>query len=216
MRNWRRSRKRPDFRLGVGMPAGAVAGLLLRDAAELHDIARPELPPLDVRRLAPPSIPPAETGTSRQAAADAWSQWWPTAAQHEHALEASFASLATSSPFWRTYLAEQQPPSPDTQMPPLELADQLTAEWSGAELARLRQSGGSIEGQAARQALADCQHGRTHRHEVQILIVPTAEPCFVVLDQLVVVDNDQRHTDAYVQRLAAHLRELWEEPLTSR
>lgn len=216
MRSWRRSSKRPDFRLGVGMPAGAVAGLLLRDAAELHDIARPELPQLDARRLAPPSMPPAGTGTSRQAAADAWSQWWPTAAQHEHDPEASFASLATSSPFWRTYLAEQQPPSLRTQMPPLELADRLKTDWSGAELSRLRQSGGSTEGQAARQALADCQHRRTHRHEAQILIVPTAEPCFVTFDQLVVVDNDQRHTDAYVQRLAAHLRQLWEEHLAGR
>ncbi|MCA1789036.1 MAG: hypothetical protein LC667_04020 [Thioalkalivibrio sp.] len=192
------------------MSAGAVAGLLLRDAAELHDIARPELPQLDARPLAPPSTPPAETGTSRQAAADSWSQWWPTAIQHKHDPEASLASLATSSPFWRTYLAEQQPPSLETQMPPLELADQLKTDWSRAELPRLRQPGGSPEGQAARQALADCHHRRTHRHEAEILVLPTAEPCFVALNQLVVVDNDQRHTDAYVQRLAAHLRQLWE------
>lgn len=211
MHDWRRRSKRPDYRLGIGMPAGAVAGLLLRDAAELHDIARPELPQLDARRLAPPSTPPAGTGTSRQAAADTWSQWWPTASQHEHDPEASFSSLATSSPFWRTYLAEQQPPSLETQMPPLALADQLEADWSGAELPRLRQAGGSPEGLAARQALADCRHRRTHRHEAQILILPTAEPCFVTLEQLVVVDNDQRHTDAYVQRLAVHLQQLWEE-----
>lgn len=211
MRNWRHRRNTPVHQLGIDMPVGPIAGLLLRDATEIRDIVEPQLPQLEAQTS--PLSPPAETVMSRQAAAEAWTQWWPTTFQQKRDPQDTIAKLASTSPFWHSYLIDQ-----DMGQAAFRLADTLNQTWSRTEHSRLLQvaevsrtskTNTWPESRATQQALTGCDHPRKHLHKIDIVVLPVAGSCFVGDNALLYVDNDQRDTEAYVQRLTDFLRQLW-------
>lgn len=199
-----RKRSSSAWRLGVSMPLIPLAGLLLRDAAQLPEAASLSPPPLKAPRLSAPSPRETATSASLRAASDAWAAWWPTTISADTAGDPeAFTRLAGSSLLWRTYLAEQQEAA-------LALAGNLKDDWVQEWRAHLSRSGTTPEQTAARSALDGCQHGRSHPHDAAVVVLPFTNECWQTFGSVLVVDTATRSATRYVDRLAGYLEGMWE------
>lgn len=196
--------KGPSYRLGTSMPLLPLAGLLLRDGARLPETPIPGLPMLDAPRLDAPTSRVREAAEDSAPAGDAWAEWWPTTLGAPSSDMKILPRLAAASPFWTAYLAQVQTTA-------LAVTGRLHDAWTQNWRKQMRESGRVPEQVAAKSALAGCRHGRFHRHEASVVVLPFAERCWQTYGNIVVIDTETRSTMEYADKLAAHLRGLWDE-----